>query len=110
VVNAAERGPLATVGGPLPTFRKRFGIESVSGCGFLYRLLKPEITVKQQSKTSKKRKNNLLKTKKVLNTEIEQNGDSVFAFSLSEGRFAPLYVRQSRHCCKPVLCSFTVQE
>jgi len=27
--NVAERGPLVTVGGPLPTFRKRFRNESI---------------------------------------------------------------------------------
>jgi len=47
-----------------------------------------------------------LKPKNVLNTEIQynQNGGSVFAFILSEGRFAPLNLRQSHHCCKDLCC------
>jgi len=56
VGNVAERVPLATVVAPSPTFRKKFRNESVSGCGFLYTVLKPGITGKQQSKTSEKRK------------------------------------------------------
>jgi len=35
VGNVAERGPLAAVGGPTPTFRKKFSNENVSGWGFL---------------------------------------------------------------------------
>jgi len=35
IASISERGPLATVGGPSPTFRKKFRNESVSGCGFL---------------------------------------------------------------------------
>jgi len=36
-------------------------------------------------------------------------GGSILLFSLLGGRFAPLYTRQSHHCCKPVLCPFTIQ-
>jgi len=35
VGNVGERGPVATVGGPSPTFRKKFRNKRVSGCGFL---------------------------------------------------------------------------
>jgi len=35
VGNVAERGPLATVGDPSPTLKKKFRNENVSGCGFL---------------------------------------------------------------------------
>jgi len=50
--NVAERGPMTTIGGPSPAFRKKFGNETVSGCGFLY--TKTEITGKQQSKNFRK--------------------------------------------------------
>jgi len=59
VRNVAERGPLATVGsGPSPTFKTKFGNESVSGCGFLYRLTKTrnhrKTTVQKHPKNAKK--------------------------------------------------------
>jgi len=55
VGNVAERGPLATVGGPSPTFRKNFRNESESGCGFLYILnpKSPEKTVQKFPKNAK---------------------------------------------------------
>jgi len=70
VGNVAERGPLATVGGPSPTFRKKFRRESVSGCGFLYNKTRNHRKTTVQ-KTYEKRKNNILKTKRILNTEIK---------------------------------------
>jgi len=36
-------------------------------------------------------------------------GAQFFLFSLLGGRFAPLYPRQSHHCCRPVLYPFTIQ-
>jgi len=53
VGNVAERGPLAIVRGPPPTFSKKLRNESSSGCVFLY-ILKPGITGKQQSKNFRK--------------------------------------------------------
>jgi len=56
VGNVAEWGPLATAGGPLPSFRKKFRNESVSGCGFLHNKTQNhrKITVQTLPKNVKK--------------------------------------------------------
>jgi len=78
VGNVAERGPLATVGGPRQHSEKRFEIKVYPDVDFY--ILKPKIAGKQQSvkklqnsqKTSKKRKKQQLTENQnsILNTEI----------------------------------------
>ena len=60
--------PVATVGAPRQHSEKSLEIKAYPDVGFYKE--KPEITGKQQSKTPKNAKNNLLKTKKVLTIEI----------------------------------------
>ena len=50
-------------------------------------ILKPEITRKH---CEMRKKNNLLKTKVIVNTKYKLGGAQVFTFSLPGGRFAPL--------------------
>jgi len=52
VGNVAERGPLVTVGPLRQPPEEKFINKSVSGCGFLYTLLKPK---KNNPKTYEKR-------------------------------------------------------
>jgi len=66
----AERGPLATVGGPSPAFRIKFRYESVSGCGFLYTKNRNHRKTAEPKLKKNAEKSNLLKTERVLNTEI----------------------------------------
>jgi len=81
--------------GPPPIFRKKFRNESLSGCGFLCTKTRNHRKTTVQKLPKNAKNNNLLKTKKVLNTEIvyEQNGGAVFAFT---------YQGRGSHPCTPV--------
>jgi len=70
VGNVAERCSLAPAGSPSPTFRKKFRNESVSGYGFLYSKTRNHRKTTVEKLPINAKSNNLLKTKRVLKTEI----------------------------------------
>jgi len=93
VGNVTERGPLVTVGALRQTPEKKFVNKSVSGCEFLYTMLKPEITRKQRSKNFRKTRKTTTYWKLKKNTAYQNiyKPEARFLFSLLGGRFAPLY-------------------